>query len=36
MWYDKLWRVGDKCHGIELAHLYISRYSKQYSNFFKF
>lgn len=33
-WYDKLWRVGDKCHGIELAHLYISRYSKQYSNFF--
>ena len=33
-WYNNSWRVGDKCHGLELAHLYISRYSKQYSNYF--
>lgn len=36
-WYYTGWKVGDMCHGFEHAHLYITRYSKQYSNcFFNF
>ena len=36
-WFNINWRVGDKAHGIVLFHLYVCRYSKQYSNnFFKF
>lgn len=36
-WYYTGWRVGDICHGFDHASLYITRYSKQYSNyFFKF
>lgn len=36
-WYYTGWRVGDIMHGFEHAHLYVTRYSKQFAtNFFKF
>ena len=36
-WYYDNWKVGDILHGFEHAHLYISRYSKQFANnFFNF
>ena len=36
-WYYGNWRIGDKAHGFTIYHLYVCRYSKQYSNnFFKF
>lgn len=36
-WYYNNWRVGNISHGFEHAHLYISRYSKQFAyNFLNF
>ena len=32
LWYYKNWRVGSKLHAIHLAHLYVHRVSKNYTN----